>query len=86
MLGDWGVVWGGGRWCVHMLKKASPRLIGGVIKKKKKTYWWRFIHLVKMQRGPESFSLNQVYFGIELNTYSNFGSRTRLGDPSSVMI
>ena len=36
-----------GRWCVHMLKKASL-----------KTYWWGFIHLVKIQRGPES-SLNQ---------------------------
>lgn len=37
MLGGWGVVCvGGGRWCVHMLKKASPRLIGGVILKKKR--------------------------------------------------
>lgn len=43
---------GGGRWCVHMLKKASPRLIGGVIKKKKKDLLVAFYSLGKDAKRP----------------------------------
>lgn len=66
MLGGWGSVCGRGKVvCPYAEKRLLQDLLVGLLKKKKDLLV-AFYSLGKDAKRPESFSLNQVYFGIEI--------------------